>query len=292
MTSLYYYGARYYDPEIGRFISRDPNPSDPKNPQSSNRYLYCLCNPLKYIDPFGLEESESNPLDMTEEELREYVKSMFGGGLSLGEILDFIGELISDFMEAEGLLDMMESLIDFEINVIMEVLEPVLNVLAVVAEVANEYVENFEGMVVEISVQGGALLGGTAGISLVYSTTEAARVGSLKAGWKGFKFFGAGSCTPGASVQMGIGAFCWYGKKDFEWKRWEGLFIEFSGTAGPGIASIGGQVFASGNGNIIGAMVLIGAGFTPGGQASSYLCYYWPHGEKFSWLKFLRVFSP
>ncbi|MBN2240619.1 MAG: RHS repeat-associated core domain-containing protein [Dehalococcoidales bacterium] len=48
-----YYGARYYDPEIGRFISPDtiiPNPADP---QSFNRYSYCLNNPLKYNDPSG-----------------------------------------------------------------------------------------------------------------------------------------------------------------------------------------------------------------------------------------------
>lgn len=61
---LYYYGARYYDPEIGRFISPDtiiPNPTDP---QSFNRYSYCLNNPLKYIDPTGhytTEEAMSVP---------------------------------------------------------------------------------------------------------------------------------------------------------------------------------------------------------------------------------------
>ena len=52
-TGLYYYNARYYDLEIGRFISPDtiiPNPADP---QSFNRYSYCLNNPLKYVDPSG-----------------------------------------------------------------------------------------------------------------------------------------------------------------------------------------------------------------------------------------------
>ncbi|MBN2240870.1 MAG: RHS repeat-associated core domain-containing protein [Dehalococcoidales bacterium] len=52
-TGLYYYGARYYDPEIGRFISPDTIVPDPMNPQSFNRYSYCLNNPLKYIDPTG-----------------------------------------------------------------------------------------------------------------------------------------------------------------------------------------------------------------------------------------------
>ncbi len=52
-TGLYYYGARYYDPNIGRFISADSIVPDPMNPQSLNRYSYCLNNPLKYTDPSG-----------------------------------------------------------------------------------------------------------------------------------------------------------------------------------------------------------------------------------------------
>lgn len=52
-TGLYYYGVRYYDPVIGRFISPDTIIPYPANPQSFNRYSYCLNNPLKYIDPSG-----------------------------------------------------------------------------------------------------------------------------------------------------------------------------------------------------------------------------------------------
>ncbi len=45
--------ARYYDATIGRFISADIFVTDPTNPQSLNRYSYCVNNPLKYIDPSG-----------------------------------------------------------------------------------------------------------------------------------------------------------------------------------------------------------------------------------------------
>ena len=55
-TGLYYYGARYYDPTIGRFISPDSIIPNPANPQSLNRYSYCLNNPLRYIDPSGHTE--------------------------------------------------------------------------------------------------------------------------------------------------------------------------------------------------------------------------------------------
>jgi RHS repeat-associated protein len=52
-TGLYYYGARYYDPELGRFLTRDPLKGDRPNPQRLNRYTYCLNNPIKLIDPWG-----------------------------------------------------------------------------------------------------------------------------------------------------------------------------------------------------------------------------------------------
>ena len=52
-TGLYYYNARYYDPELGRFIQADTEISDLGNPQSYNRYSYVGNNPLKYTDPSG-----------------------------------------------------------------------------------------------------------------------------------------------------------------------------------------------------------------------------------------------
>ena len=53
-TDLYYYGARYYDPLIGRFVSADPWSGDLNNPQTLNKYSYVLNNPLRYVDPTGM----------------------------------------------------------------------------------------------------------------------------------------------------------------------------------------------------------------------------------------------
>ncbi|GEM_PF-1986361 len=52
-TGLYYYGARYYDPSIGRFVSSDKLIPELANPQSFNRYTYVYDNPLRYTDPNG-----------------------------------------------------------------------------------------------------------------------------------------------------------------------------------------------------------------------------------------------
>ncbi len=53
-TGLYYYRARYYDPEIGRFISKDPFPGFLSYPQTLNLYPYVGNNPVNRVDPWGL----------------------------------------------------------------------------------------------------------------------------------------------------------------------------------------------------------------------------------------------
>ena len=53
-SGLYYYGARYYSPTIGRFLSQDPASGDLANPQTLNKYSYVLNNPLRYTDPTGM----------------------------------------------------------------------------------------------------------------------------------------------------------------------------------------------------------------------------------------------
>ena len=52
-TQLYDYGARYYNPALGRFLSPDTIVPDPGNLQSLNRYSYVRNNPLSRIDPTG-----------------------------------------------------------------------------------------------------------------------------------------------------------------------------------------------------------------------------------------------
>ena len=52
-SGLLYYNARYYDPELGMFISPDTVIPDPTDFFSYNRYLYARGNPLKYNDPTG-----------------------------------------------------------------------------------------------------------------------------------------------------------------------------------------------------------------------------------------------
>lgn len=50
---LDYMHARYYDSDMGRFLSVDPGGFYPERPQSWNRYAYVENNPLRSIDPDG-----------------------------------------------------------------------------------------------------------------------------------------------------------------------------------------------------------------------------------------------
>jgi RHS repeat-associated protein len=52
---LDYMHARFCSPVTGRFLSFDPGGQGPRVPQSWNRYAYVLNNPLKWVDPYGLE---------------------------------------------------------------------------------------------------------------------------------------------------------------------------------------------------------------------------------------------
>ncbi|MSR78372.1 MAG: DUF4329 domain-containing protein, partial [Candidatus Omnitrophica bacterium] len=85
-TGLVYLRARYYDPSLGRFISRDPQYlGNTSQTQSINPFIYVQNDPVNFIDPLGLvpgdryrsireaaiaAASEINPQSITEN--REY----------------------------------------------------------------------------------------------------------------------------------------------------------------------------------------------------------------------------
>jgi RHS repeat-associated protein len=52
-TSLYYYGARYYDPSLGRFMGADAVIASQYRTSALHPYTYVESNPLNYVDPSG-----------------------------------------------------------------------------------------------------------------------------------------------------------------------------------------------------------------------------------------------
>ncbi len=88
-NGLYNYNARLYDPFIGRFISPDTIVPEPFNPQSLNRYSYCLNNPLVYVDPSG-HIAWSNLFDkigsMFSSLASKFIEMLAGAGRWIGSI--------------------------------------------------------------------------------------------------------------------------------------------------------------------------------------------------------------
>ena len=85
-SELYYMNARYYNPKVGRFISRDRLFGNNGDLLSRNRYIYAKNNPLKYVDPTG-----ENPED-PQAKLAE--KNQEGGSVSIAGIKQQFDEMV------------------------------------------------------------------------------------------------------------------------------------------------------------------------------------------------------
>ena len=54
-NNLYHLRARFYSPELRRFVNQDILLGDIAEGQSLNRYAFVRGDPVKYLDPFGLD---------------------------------------------------------------------------------------------------------------------------------------------------------------------------------------------------------------------------------------------
>ncbi|HEV7240637.1 MAG TPA: RHS repeat-associated core domain-containing protein [Thermoanaerobaculia bacterium] len=101
-----YMHARYYDPNMGRFLSVDPVfPPDQTNPQSLNRYAYVENNPINASDPTGMIIIWGNPrppgpghisdaqrwFDTTQEIGLDFLKVSTGYNFAVGSFSYFRG---------------------------------------------------------------------------------------------------------------------------------------------------------------------------------------------------------
>jgi len=86
-TGLQYFGARWYDPETGRFLGVDPLDFQDGNLHSFNRYAYGNNNPLRYVDPDGNNATTAFGGLLTEG-YNFATGQGFNGGMVWGALLD------------------------------------------------------------------------------------------------------------------------------------------------------------------------------------------------------------
>jgi len=83
-SDLHYAKNRYYDQDIGKFLSQDPFVIGVRynlvNPQAANSYSYALNNPLRYTDPSGqsAKDAIADAINAVKG-IVDSIKSFFGG---------------------------------------------------------------------------------------------------------------------------------------------------------------------------------------------------------------------
>lgn len=98
-TGLYYYGARFYDPALARFMQPDSMLPNPYNPQLLNRYSYVTNNPLVYIDPTGHYNVETGEIEVGDDKegIISAIEDEYGIRLTWHEIAE-----LSEFQDRFG----------------------------------------------------------------------------------------------------------------------------------------------------------------------------------------------
>jgi len=104
-TGNYYYRARYYSPEMGRFISEDRIRFSAGD---INFYRYVFNNVSNFIDPFGLESDfckieENDPWKEEKKLLNQIVKDLKKIANDLPDILDYAKKMFPQQFEDEAM---------------------------------------------------------------------------------------------------------------------------------------------------------------------------------------------
>ncbi len=107
-SGLYYYRARHYDPEDGRFVQPDPIGFE----GGINLYAYASNNPINFIDPLGLE-SQGHAYEMSwmanAMSATNHSSGATGDGFSTGEIVATSKLLGGSVLAGLGLASLPES---------------------------------------------------------------------------------------------------------------------------------------------------------------------------------------
>jgi RHS repeat-associated protein len=95
LTGLYYLRARYYNPGVGDFVSRDTAKVDLFNPIELNRYAYVIDNPINLWDPTGHQDEVEYALLLR----LAAIEALFGATYSAAQGADQAYRLVTEVIE-------------------------------------------------------------------------------------------------------------------------------------------------------------------------------------------------
>jgi RHS repeat-associated protein len=91
-TALYYHGARYYAPWLGRWTS-----CDPKVPHDAvNLYVYGINNPLRFIDPDGMTDLVAGLLSKAQE---SYSRVKIQIKADIGDVAQYVKQGVARYAD-------------------------------------------------------------------------------------------------------------------------------------------------------------------------------------------------
>jgi RHS repeat-associated protein len=96
-TGLYHARARYFNPQLGRFLSKDPVTGKDSDSQSLNRYVYALNSPLTLVDISGLCSSGGSPGFWNTMGNAAYQSVLMVGNVAIG-VVEGVAEGISSII--------------------------------------------------------------------------------------------------------------------------------------------------------------------------------------------------
>ena len=100
---LYYLRARYYNPNTGRFLSRDPEDGNAKIPATLHKYLYAGGDPINRIDPTGRDDAADYSSLLANESWKTQLE-MRATAAVVDDILECI-EVMLSFGFSQGYID-------------------------------------------------------------------------------------------------------------------------------------------------------------------------------------------
>jgi RHS repeat-associated protein len=171
-SGMYYLRARYYDPAIGRFITRDPSGGSSARPGTQSKYPYVINHPTGLTDPSGRQcfgwdwcEERKQEVDEKKDQTLEAAKGGWGvlkagGDETIGATGDLIESQTYRFepWEWTGKRLKTMSCLNFMVSTaaaITEAVNPPAGILAgAVAFAFSEYLSAKEGDMASVSLYG------------------------------------------------------------------------------------------------------------------------------------------